>query len=113
MMCQADGIIGSNIYRADDAPRYDRGNRNLVGIVFMNIGIYLLIKVHYGWGNRSRAEKWDAMTNDQKRHYLQTTADEGNKRLGFQVCTLGAVGLSRNTPPVIGQYQSNIGRLVS
>ncbi len=84
MMCQAGGIIASNIYRADDAPRYKRGNGNLVGIVSGNIAIYFLTKAYYVWRNKTRERKWNAMSPEQKRHYLETTTDQGNKRLDFR-----------------------------
>ncbi|KEZ42843.1 hypothetical protein SAPIO_CDS5269 [Scedosporium apiospermum] len=84
MMCQAGGIIASNIYRADDAPRYKRGNGNLVGIVSGNIAIYILTKAYYVWRNKTRERKWNAMSPEQKRHYLETTTDQGNKRLDFR-----------------------------
>jgi hypothetical protein len=84
MFVQASGIIASNIYRADDAPRYKRGDRVLVGLVVLNIIVYLLTKVYYVWRNKSRSKKWDAMTEDERVHYLATTKDEGNKRLDFR-----------------------------
>lgn len=34
--------------------------------------------------SRRRDEKWNAMTKEQKEHYLATTSDEGNKRLDFR-----------------------------
>ncbi|KAL1866977.1 hypothetical protein VTK73DRAFT_4446 [Phialemonium thermophilum] len=84
MMCQAGGITSSNIYRADDAPRYRRGNRALVAMVVTNIGIYSLTKVYYIWRNKSRDRIWNAMSEDEKRTYLETTTDKGNKRLDFR-----------------------------
>lgn len=69
----------------DDAPRYHRGNRVLVGLVVMNIFIYLLTKVYYVWRNSRRDEKWNSMSAEQKAHYLETTTDEGNKRLDFRL----------------------------
>jgi hypothetical protein len=84
MFVQAGGIIASNIYRADDAPRYKRGDRVLLGIVVMNIFIYLLTKVYYVLRNKNRDKKWNAMTEDERLHYLATTTDEGNKRLDFR-----------------------------
>jgi hypothetical protein len=84
MFVQAGGIIASNIYRADDAPRYKRGDRVLVGIVVLNIFIYLFTKVYYVLRNKSRDKKWNAMTEDERVHYLATTTDEGNKRLDFR-----------------------------
>ncbi|SPO01579.1 related to nicotinamide mononucleotide permease [Cephalotrichum gorgonifer] len=84
MTAQAGGIIASNIYRQDDAPRYKRGNRNLVCVACLNIGLYLFAKVYYVLRNRSRAKKWDSMSNEQKLDYLRNTTDEGNKRLDFR-----------------------------
>ncbi|KAJ5165764.1 Major facilitator superfamily domain general substrate transporter [Penicillium capsulatum] len=85
MTVQASSIIASNIYRADDAPRYRRGNRDLIGLVVMNIFIYVLVKIYYVWRNASRDKKWNSMTTEQKAHYLETTTDEGNKRLDFRL----------------------------
>ncbi|XDG05025.1 hypothetical protein ABKA04_004640 [Annulohypoxylon sp. FPYF3050] len=84
MFCQAGGIISSNIYRADDAPLYRRGNRQLLAVLVMNIVLYSLTKVYYVSRNRYRDRKWNAMTDDEKLHYLSTTTDEGNKRLDFR-----------------------------
>ncbi|KAJ5194774.1 Major facilitator superfamily domain general substrate transporter [Penicillium cinerascens] len=84
MAVQASSIIASNIYRADDAPLYKRGNRVLVGLVVANIFIYLLVKAYYVWRNSSRDKKWNAMTDEQKAHYLATTKDEGSGRLDFR-----------------------------
>jgi hypothetical protein len=84
MFVQAGGIVASNIYRADDAPRYKRGDRALVAICLGNIGLYLFTKVYYVLRNRSRASKWNAMSEDERLNYLATTTDEGNKRLDFR-----------------------------
>lgn len=84
MFCQAGGIIASNIYRADDAPLYRRGNRQLIAILAGNIGIYCLTKVYYVLRNRYRDKKWNAMTAEERLEYLSTTTDEGNKRLDFR-----------------------------
>ncbi|KAL7619760.1 hypothetical protein AAE478_010302 [Parahypoxylon ruwenzoriense] len=84
MFCQAGGIIASNIYRADDAPLYRRGNRQLIAILGMNIGLYGLIKVYYILRNRHRDRIWNAMTPEEKIEYLSTTKDEGNKRFDFR-----------------------------
>ena len=59
MFCQAAGIIASNIYRADDKPKYRRGNKQLVAIVSGNIVIYLLVGVYYRWVNKRRDKLWN------------------------------------------------------
>jgi len=84
MFVQASGIISSNIYRADDAPRYKRGNKQLLAINVMNIFLYILVKAYYSWRNKKREEKWASMTEEQRIEYLATTKDQGNKRLNFK-----------------------------
>ena len=84
MFVQASGIIASNMYRKDDAPRYRRGNKGLISITIMNIFLYIFAKTYYVWRNKSRSKKWDAMSEDERIHYLATTTDEGNKRLDFR-----------------------------
>ncbi|KAF2645725.1 phthalate transporter [Massarina eburnea CBS 473.64] len=84
MFVQACGIISSNIYRADDAPNYKRGNKALLGIACGNVGLYCATKAYYVWRNKSRDGKWASMTETQRLEYLETTTDEGNKRLDFR-----------------------------
>ncbi|RVX72581.1 hypothetical protein B0A52_03977 [Exophiala mesophila] len=84
MACQTSGIIASNIYRQDDRPRYRRGNRALLSINVLNIGLYVFAKVYYTLRNRFRDRKWNAMTEEERKEYLATTKDKGNKRLDFR-----------------------------
>ncbi|KAF5968770.1 nicotinamide mononucleotide permease [Fusarium bulbicola] len=84
MSVQSAGIIASNVYRKEDAPRYREGNKNLLAIIVLNITLYLLTRTYYIWRNKSRDKIWDAMDDEQKKHYLDTTKDEGNKRLDFR-----------------------------
>ncbi|KAF8906727.1 allantoate permease [Gymnopilus junonius] len=85
MFVQASSIISSNIYRADDAPQYHRGNSILIGICAFNlIFLYPGTKAYYIWRNRQRDKIWDAMTSEEKSHYLATTTDIGNRRLDFR-----------------------------
>jgi hypothetical protein len=84
MCCQISSIISSNIYRADDAPYYKRGNKVLIAIAVLNIVLYILAKVYYVWRNHSREKIWSAMTVEEQAHYLATTKDIGNKRLDFR-----------------------------
>jgi hypothetical protein len=85
MCVQSSGIIASNIYRADDSPRYRRGNRVLVALVTTNVAIYTLTKLYYIWTNKRREKKWNAKSETQQIEYLATTTDEGNKRLDFRL----------------------------
>jgi len=84
MSVQASSIIASNVYQDDDKPYYRRGNRILVAITSYNIVLIILIKLYYIWRNKRRDKIWQAMSDDEKREYLETTKDEGNKRLDFR-----------------------------
>ncbi|KAF2097567.1 retrograde regulation protein 2 [Rhizodiscina lignyota] len=84
MCVQTSGIIAANVYREDDAPRYERGNRELLYLLILNIFLYLGTKVYYVKRNAWRKKKWDAMSEEQRMEYLTTTKDEGNKRLEFR-----------------------------
>jgi hypothetical protein len=84
MSVQASNIIASNVYLDDDKPFYRRGNRVLVAITAWNIVLIIAIKAYYWYKNESRDKRWNAMSEDEKRHYLETTKDEGNKRLDFR-----------------------------
>jgi len=84
MFVQASGIIGANIYRADDAPLYKRGNKQLLAILIMNIALYGLVKVYYIWRNKSRDKKWNSLSEKERLEYLENTTDQGNKRLDFR-----------------------------
>ncbi|KAF9456607.1 allantoate permease [Collybia nuda] len=85
MFVQASAIVSAQVYRKDDAPEYRRGNAVLMGICVFNIAImYPSIKAYYIWRNRQRAIIWDAMTPQERGHYLSTTKDIGNRRLDFR-----------------------------
>ncbi|GJD04567.1 major facilitator superfamily transporter [Colletotrichum higginsianum] len=61
-------------------PSHRRGNRVLIGICCMNICVYLLAKLFYMWCNKKREKEWNAMTEEQQIHYLETTKDKGSAR---------------------------------
>ncbi|ODV80732.1 putative permease [Suhomyces tanzawaensis NRRL Y-17324] len=81
---QAAGIIGSNIYRQDDAPLYHRGNTQLIGIAFGAIGTCLLARFYYIFRNKQKEKAWNKLSEEEQRAYSLTTTDEGNKRLDFK-----------------------------
>ncbi|KAJ7731135.1 allantoate permease [Mycena maculata] len=85
MFVQASAIVSAQIYQASDAPRYRRGNRTLIIINCVNIlFMYPATKAYYMWRNRQRAKIWDAMSSEERQHYLNTTKDVGNRRLDFR-----------------------------
>ncbi|KAI8944842.1 major facilitator superfamily domain-containing protein [Xylaria longipes] len=87
MFLQAGVVISSNIYRADDAPLYRRGNSILLGVLGLNLVLYVVAKSYYIWRNRTRAQKWDLMTPEEKLIYLSDHQDKGNKRLDFRLAS--------------------------
>lgn len=80
---QLAGILGSNLYRSDDAPYYRRGNRQLIAIVTTSCVLFLLTKAYYIFRNVVKSSKWNAMSNEEKELYLNEHRDDGNKRIDF------------------------------
>lgn len=83
IMIQLSGIASSNIYRSDDSPLYHRGNKQLIAINVACMAANAIAKIYYTYRNKSNHAKWTAMTKQEQQHYLDTTKDEGNKRLDF------------------------------
>ncbi|TDZ35015.1 putative transporter [Colletotrichum spinosum] len=81
---KASSIIGSNIYRKDDAPLYCRGNSILLGIVAWNLLLYAGSRGYYIWRNKVRGNKWEALRAEEKVAYLDQNDDQGSKRLDFR-----------------------------
>jgi len=85
MFCQASGIVTSQIYQANDAASYyRRGNLALVAINVLNIFLYIFVKWYYVNKNKTRDQKWRALTPEEREEYVRTTTDKGNKRLDFR-----------------------------
>jgi hypothetical protein len=84
MTVQMGNIIASNVYRTDDKPLYRRGNVVLIGIDVLAIVLFGVAKGYYVWKNGVRAAQWDAMGEEERARYLDSTRDEGNKRLDFR-----------------------------
>ncbi|KAF8588151.1 allantoate permease [Ramaria rubella] len=85
MFVQASSIVSAQIYQADDAPRYLRGNRTLIVICCVNLFVlYPGTRWYYRWRNAQRDKKWNAMTAQDQSLYLSTTTDVGNRRLDFR-----------------------------
>ncbi|KAG2229672.1 hypothetical protein INT48_008904 [Thamnidium elegans] len=78
------GVPGSQIYQQDDAPRFYNGNWiNFAVTAFSGI---LLIFQHtrYVLTNKRRTQKWNALSDTEKKHYIQNTKDEGSNRLDYK-----------------------------
>ncbi|KAJ8089387.1 hypothetical protein PM082_014635 [Marasmius tenuissimus] len=84
MFVQAGNIVGSNIYRDDDRPLYQRGNKILLAICSVNIFLFVVVKYYYVRRNQRREEAWAKLTGEEKIDYIHNTTDEGAKRLDFR-----------------------------
>ncbi|OJD30342.1 major facilitator superfamily transporter [Diplodia corticola] len=84
MFVQAGNIVGSNIYREDDRPLYQRGNKILLGICSFNVVLFVVVKYYYIRKNKRREEAWAKLTGEEKIDYIHNTKDEGAKRLDFR-----------------------------
>jgi hypothetical protein len=97
MMVQASAMIGANIYVESDSPRYFKANKGLIGVIVFNLVskgngrrrlvlnalqviLYPGTYFYYRWRNAQKAKKWDALSAEQRKEYLDTTTDVGNKR---------------------------------
>ncbi|RPB13940.1 MFS general substrate transporter [Morchella conica CCBAS932] len=84
MFVQAGNIVATNIYRDDDKPLYRRGNKTLLGICCFNIVLFWIVKGYYIKRNTRRTRVWEAMSKGEQVEYIETTKDEGMKRLDFR-----------------------------
>lgn len=84
IMVQIGGIASSNVYRMDDAPIYRRGNKQLFAIAIALVPVLLFTKAYYVFRNKQKEAKWSKLTPEEKTTYLNTTKDEGTRRLDFR-----------------------------
>lgn len=82
---QLGNIIGANVFRKDDAPRYQRGVSQLFAVAIAATTVPLLSKVYYIYRNNWKKNKWASMSLDEQGEYLENKRwKEGNKRLDFK-----------------------------
>ncbi|KAM0750271.1 MFS general substrate transporter, partial [Meredithblackwellia eburnea MCA 4105] len=84
MMAQVGGITAANVYQAKDKPYYHKGNRVLLGVISANLVVFIFTKFYFIFRNKQKAKVWEALSPDERAHYLATTTDEGNRRLDFK-----------------------------
>ncbi|KAH6720701.1 major facilitator superfamily transporter-like protein [Leptodontidium sp. MPI-SDFR-AT-0119] len=84
MAVQLGNICSNFIYRQDDKPLYHRGNRNLLIINFLSIGLFLFTKVYYVYRNKQRDRVWNAMSAEEQRDYKRNETLTGSRRLDFR-----------------------------
>lgn len=84
MFSQAGSIIGSELFRQDDKPKYHRGLEQDFGISIGAIAAVILGVFYYILKNKWRDRKWASMSEEEQLDYTLHTKDIGNKRLDFR-----------------------------
>ncbi|KAL2826894.1 major facilitator superfamily domain-containing protein [Aspergillus cavernicola] len=84
MSVQMGNVIGNNVFRTDDAPRYKRGYSVLIGLNLLGICLFLGTKGYYVWRNRQRDRVWRGMSEEQREDYIKNSPETGSKRLDFR-----------------------------
>ncbi|CAI4052262.1 hypothetical protein N7582_005407 [Saccharomyces uvarum] len=84
MFVQAGLIISSNIYQQSDAPLYHKGNLVLFGLSLAMFPLLIGSKLFYIHVNRKRDKIWNAMSEEEREHYMNVTTDTGSSRLDFR-----------------------------
>jgi len=80
-------MIGSQIYRADDAPYYHRGNAVLIAICGLSLVTFVVQRWYLIHLNKKKEAAWSAMTLEERSAYQndqEARENDGNKRLDFR-----------------------------
>jgi len=77
------GIAGSNVFRANAAPRFITGMWILFGSLAITISLFIFQRYHFRHLNAKRARITRDWTDDDWRNYNATTTDHGDDRLDF------------------------------
>ncbi|ORX50951.1 MFS general substrate transporter [Hesseltinella vesiculosa] len=83
-MANLCSVPGAFIYQQSDAPRYHRGNWILIGLQVFTAILLVVQHLRYKRTNQRREKVWNALTEQQQKHYAATTTDQGNNRLDYR-----------------------------
>ncbi|XMA11836.1 hypothetical protein WAI453_004627 [Rhynchosporium graminicola] len=84
MAVQLGSVCSNFMYRKDDKPLYHRGNRNLLIVNLLSIGVFLFTKAYYLYRNKQRDRVWNAMSAQEQSDYKRDTTFSGSRRLDFR-----------------------------
>ncbi|KAJ9652639.1 hypothetical protein H2198_008119 [Neophaeococcomyces mojaviensis] len=87
VIVQVGSLIGSQIYRADDAPYYHRGNKVLISFCVVALVALVAQSQWLKVLNKRKEQVWNKMTEAEKAQYQADTKArelDGNKRLDFR-----------------------------
>ncbi|OBZ84986.1 hypothetical protein A0J61_06960 [Choanephora cucurbitarum] len=78
-----NGVPGSQIYQASDAPRFRQGNKINMALCVITILLFLFQKTRYKLINKQRKVVWNNMSSLEQKEYIQENKDIGNYGLHF------------------------------
>lgn len=87
MIVQIGSLIGSQIYRAYDAPYYKHGNAVCLAICVLSLIAMLVQRTVLVYLNRQKEKVWVAMTPEERAAYQndkEARELDGNRRLDFR-----------------------------
>jgi hypothetical protein len=87
VIVQIGSVIGSQIYRADDAPYYYRGNKVLISICALTLVVLLLQRTWLAMLNKRKQKIWAGMTIYEKAQCqadIEARERDRNRRLEFR-----------------------------
>jgi hypothetical protein len=87
VIVQIGSLIGSQIYRAYDAPYYYLGNKVLISICTLSIVTFIIQREYLRYLNRKKERLWEALSLAEREAYQGDSAErerEGNARLDFR-----------------------------
>ena len=87
VIVQIGSVIGSQIYRADDAPYYYRGNKVCISICALALVVLVAQRQWLALMNKRKERTWERMSAEERAAYQEDVAareKDGNKRLDFR-----------------------------
>ncbi|KAG0038294.1 hypothetical protein BGZ82_000601 [Podila clonocystis] len=83
MSVNLTAIAGSNVFRANAAPRFLTGMWILFGSLAITIALFIFQRYHFRYLNAKRANITKDWTDQDWRNYNATTTDHGDDRVDF------------------------------
>ena len=87
VIVQIGSLIGSQIYRASDAPYYYTGNKVLIAICVLSLATFILQNAFLRYLNHKKEKTWRIMTPEERIAYQNDQGareKDGNRRLDFR-----------------------------
>ena len=87
IVVQIGSLIGSQIYRASDAPYYYTGDKVLIALCVLSLTALITQNGVLRYLNRQKEKRWSAMSLDERNRYSGDQVErgvDGNRRLDFR-----------------------------